>query len=172
MPLVSVRHMTKNEKLTSAPRRVAPLIARSQSNKARLLHYFPSPAGSAADDACGTHIDHSLMTGLCAYPPSFTPSSLSSLSPALRFLPSLPSLFPFLARPPPYNRPITVALYLALTLGSAMYLQPSGGDLVPVPPPSPNAGLWIYPREAKEAIKVQIPADCLGELMRKRCGGR
>ncbi|BEJ15215.1 hypothetical protein CspHIS471_0409820 [Cutaneotrichosporon sp. HIS471] len=88
---------------------VAPFIKESQSNKARLLHYFPSPAGSRADDACGTHTDHSLLTGLC----------------------------------------------------SAVYLQPRDGGLVPVPPPSPNAGLWIYPRGSKEAVKVQIPPDCL-----------
>lgn len=44
-----------------------------------------------------------------------------------------------------------------------MYLQPSGDDLVPVPAPSPNAGLWIYPRGSDEAVKVQIPPDCLGE---------
>lgn len=67
MPSVLVSYWTKVE-LTEAPRPVAPLIEGSQSNKARLLHYFPSPAGSAADDACGTHIDHSLLTGLCESP--------------------------------------------------------------------------------------------------------
>lgn len=51
------------------------LIGNSQCNKARLLHYFP-PSGvtngnanhgneSVDDDACGLHLDHSLLTGLC-----------------------------------------------------------------------------------------------------------
>ncbi|GMK56808.1 hypothetical protein CspeluHIS016_0306480 [Cutaneotrichosporon spelunceum] len=107
-----------------APRPVTPLIQRSQSNKARLLHYFPSPAGSQADDACGTHIDHSLLTGLC----------------------------------------------------SALYLQPRADEFVPVPPPSADAGLWIYPRGSREAVKVQIPPDCLafqtGEALEVLSGGR
>ncbi|KAL7423916.1 hypothetical protein Q5752_001501 [Cryptotrichosporon argae] len=49
------------------------LIASSQSNKARLLHYYPEPPGEAdaadavANDAlCGTHVDHSILTGLCS----------------------------------------------------------------------------------------------------------
>lgn len=52
------------------------MIERSQANKARLLHYFPSaPSTSstgegegegAEDDACGVHLDHSLLTGLCS----------------------------------------------------------------------------------------------------------
>lgn len=46
-----------------------------------------------------------------------------------------------------------------------MYLQPQGGELTPVPPPSPNAGLWIYPRGSTDAVKVQIPADCLGACL-------
>jgi isopenicillin N synthase-like dioxygenase len=43
------------------------LIAGSQSNKARLLHYYPQSedAGAGADDACGSHLDHSVLTGLC-----------------------------------------------------------------------------------------------------------
>lgn len=57
------------------------LIAESQANKARLLHYYPLPAVDASDESvgtggkgegeevddslCGTHIDHSLLTGLC-----------------------------------------------------------------------------------------------------------
>ncbi|TXT07755.1 uncharacterized protein COLE_04679 [Cutaneotrichosporon oleaginosum] len=96
-----------------APRPIAPLIKASQCHKARLLHYFPAPA-RGGDDACGTHIDHSLLTALC----------------------------------------------------SALYLQPRGGELVPVPPPSADAGLWIYPRGSAHAVKVQIPADCLGEFAR------
>lgn len=41
------------------------MIANSQSNKARLLHYYPQ-VGSGGDDACGLHIDHSILTGLCS----------------------------------------------------------------------------------------------------------
>ncbi|ORX39824.1 Clavaminate synthase-like protein [Kockovaella imperatae] len=63
---------------------VQSLIANSKTNKARLLHYFPETASSSssssttssdspsdgqriANDAlCGTHVDHSLLTGLCS----------------------------------------------------------------------------------------------------------
>lgn len=58
---------------------IAELITSSRCHKARLLHYFPS-AGSTAgvatdgssqqvvvDDACGIHLDHSLLTGLCEF---------------------------------------------------------------------------------------------------------
>lgn len=61
------------------------LISESQANKARLLHYYPLPPkasdgaadvpglqehdengdGGVDDSLCGTHIDHSLLTGLC-----------------------------------------------------------------------------------------------------------
>jgi hypothetical protein len=46
------------------------MIANSQCNKARLLHYFPPSTQSgdevvADDDACGMHLDHSILTGLC-----------------------------------------------------------------------------------------------------------
>lgn len=49
------------------------LIARSQTTKARLLHYFPPSAGDVKggddepiDSWCGFHLDNSLLTGLCA----------------------------------------------------------------------------------------------------------
>ncbi|KAI6031984.1 Clavaminate synthase-like protein [Pisolithus microcarpus] len=49
------------------------LIARSQTTKARLLHYFPPSPGDAKggddepiDSWCGFHLDNSLLTGLCA----------------------------------------------------------------------------------------------------------
>ncbi|RSH91299.1 hypothetical protein EHS25_009598 [Saitozyma podzolica] len=55
---------------------IASLISGSKSNKARLLHYYPESASSSsmpaaservANDAlCGTHLDHSLLTGLCS----------------------------------------------------------------------------------------------------------
>lgn len=49
------------------------LISTSQINKARLLHYFPPPSDYALmsddeplDSWCGFHLDHSILTGLCA----------------------------------------------------------------------------------------------------------
>nr|KIR84611.1 hypothetical protein I308_05199 [Cryptococcus tetragattii IND107] len=47
------------------------LIAKSKSSKARLLHYYPEDPNLPIDDnmfndaLCGTHLDHSLLTGLC-----------------------------------------------------------------------------------------------------------
>lgn len=60
---------------TSSSANITDLIATSQCNKARLLHYFPpSPSeaqngaedNAVQDDACGIHLDHSLLTGLCS----------------------------------------------------------------------------------------------------------
>ncbi|WVR05270.1 hypothetical protein IAU60_002282 [Kwoniella sp. DSM 27419] len=51
---------------------IASLISSSKSNKARLLHYYPMPPSDAEtsgvqnDALCGTHLDHSLLTGLCS----------------------------------------------------------------------------------------------------------
>jgi len=48
------------------------MIGRSQTTKARLLHYFPPVSGYAPfsdepiDSWCGFHLDHSLLTGLCS----------------------------------------------------------------------------------------------------------
>ncbi|KAJ8503328.1 hypothetical protein ONZ45_g10966 [Pleurotus djamor] len=50
------------------------LISSSQTNKARLLHYFPPTAkvdeegeeDEPIDNWCGMHCDHSLLTGLCS----------------------------------------------------------------------------------------------------------
>ncbi|KAL0250375.1 hypothetical protein I308_102548 [Cryptococcus tetragattii IND107] len=48
------------------------LIAKSKSSKARLLHYYPEDPNLPIDDnmfndaLCGTHLDHSLLTGLCS----------------------------------------------------------------------------------------------------------
>ncbi|KAI9638358.1 Clavaminate synthase-like protein [Dioszegia hungarica] len=58
--------------LASSQINVESLISSSQSNKARLLHYYPVPEATdrdeqlAQDSLCGTHIDHSLLTGLCS----------------------------------------------------------------------------------------------------------
>lgn len=102
-------------------RSIAQIITASKANKARLLHYYPSAASSHADSLCGTHLDHSLLTGLC----------------------------------------------------SAMYLNAAGE---PVPPPSPDAGLYIFPRGGGDAVQVKIPADCLafqmGEALELLTGGK
>jgi hypothetical protein len=44
------------------------MIDESQANKARLLHYYPlQEAVEDIDSLCGTHVDHSLLTGLCEW---------------------------------------------------------------------------------------------------------
>lgn len=134
---------------------ISDLIATSQCNKARLLHYFPPAAASTGaeedvaggaadgvqDDACGIHLDHSLLTGLCTSP--LLPSRL------------LPHVGPMRVR---------ADTFLAHRKGSAMYLDHSAGSEPRiVPAPDPKAGLWICPRrKGSEPIKVSIPADCLG----------
>ncbi|WVF72133.1 hypothetical protein IAT40_006945 [Kwoniella sp. CBS 6097] len=55
---------------------ISSLIGQSKSNKARLLHYYPERPSSETpehaeeakqnDALCGTHLDHSLLTGLCS----------------------------------------------------------------------------------------------------------
>jgi len=59
--------------LTDASLSLSNLIRSSQTNKARLLHYFPpSPENplpaedEPIDSWCGFHVDHSLLTGLCS----------------------------------------------------------------------------------------------------------
>lgn len=46
------------------------LISTSQTTKARLLHYFPPEKPASADVSddswCGTHLDNSMLTGLCS----------------------------------------------------------------------------------------------------------
>ncbi|KAI0336140.1 Clavaminate synthase-like protein [Cubamyces sp. BRFM 1775] len=73
---------------------LADLIGKSQTVKARLLHYFPpSPENplpaedEAIDSWCGFHLDHSLLTGLCSAmylrrEPSGEPSVVRSPSPS------------------------------------------------------------------------------------------
>ncbi|KAI0662528.1 Clavaminate synthase-like protein [Cubamyces menziesii] len=73
---------------------LADLIGKSQTVKARLLHYFPpSPENplpaedEAIDSWCGFHLDHSLLTGLCSAmylhrEPSGEPSVVQSPSPS------------------------------------------------------------------------------------------
>lgn len=58
--------------LTDSSVSLPDLISKSQTTKARLLHYFPPPDNSAPaadepiDSWCGFHLDHSLITGLCS----------------------------------------------------------------------------------------------------------
>ncbi|KAL9620424.1 MAG: hypothetical protein Q9160_005009 [Pyrenula sp. 1 TL-2023] len=89
------------------------VVKRSMTTKARLLHYFPSPAPpsnpdpnppnsnesttpTADDDWCATHLDHGCLTGLTSAmyiaEPSPFPSPHPSSSPALSELPTAPSL--------------------------------------------------------------------------------
>ncbi|KAG8968444.1 hypothetical protein FRC03_007386 [Tulasnella sp. 419] len=46
------------------------LLESSQTTKARLLHYFPPPTATnepeTEDSWCGTHLDNSMLTGLCS----------------------------------------------------------------------------------------------------------
>ncbi|WVW83123.1 hypothetical protein I302_105141 [Kwoniella bestiolae CBS 10118] len=101
---------------------IASLISSSKCNKARLLHYYPQPPSAQSakeeediqnDALCGTHLDHSLLTGLCS------------------------------------------AMYLSQS-------EPSGtSEPQIVDPPNDSTGLWIYPRNSKDAVKVTIPRDCL-----------
>lgn len=124
---------------------IADLIANSQCNKARLLHYFPPSTKSgdevvADDDACGMHLDHSILTGLCE---------------------SLPGCYAMCGK----RQGLMVGGFLWSLLGSAMYLShEEPGEPKVVPPPDANAGLWICPRrKGAEPVKVSIPADCLGQ---------
>ncbi|KAG9013938.1 hypothetical protein FRB94_004318 [Tulasnella sp. JGI-2019a] len=47
---------------------LANLLSTSQTTKARLLHYYPpaKPIDGASPEWCGTHLDNSMLTGLCS----------------------------------------------------------------------------------------------------------
>ncbi|EIW69649.1 hypothetical protein TREMEDRAFT_30927, partial [Tremella mesenterica DSM 1558] len=46
---------------------VGDLLKGSNCHKARLLHYYPQSSSQITqDELCGTHLDHSLLTGLCS----------------------------------------------------------------------------------------------------------
>jgi len=61
-----------SEHLLDSSVNLSGLIRTSHTTKARLLHYFPPPSvqesESEADgvNACGHHLDHSMLTGLCS----------------------------------------------------------------------------------------------------------
>ncbi|KAH9047581.1 Clavaminate synthase-like protein [Lactarius hengduanensis] len=79
--------------LTDASLSLSNLIRSSQTNKARLLHYFPPspecplPAEDEPIDSwCGFHVDHALLTGLCSalyiqHPPGIPAKAIPSPSP-------------------------------------------------------------------------------------------
>lgn len=113
------------------------VVKGSYTSKARLLHYFPSPASSSdgqesgkdgdeEDDWCATHLDHSCLTGLTSAMFVDETSSLPSASSAQR--------------------------------------NEGGTALQPLPElprsPDPAAGLYIRSR-TDEVVKVNIPKDCL-----------
>ncbi|KAG8908116.1 hypothetical protein FRB99_000144 [Tulasnella sp. 403] len=121
-----------SQHLSDRNTQLSDLILTSQTTKARLLHYFPPQQPlqplEADDSWCGTHLDNSMLTGLC----------------------------------------------------SAMYLQHgskvSASSLpVEVPPPSPDAGLYIHTRGGK-VVKVSIPKHALafqtGEALELCTAGR
>ncbi|RJE19763.1 hypothetical protein PHISCL_07900 [Aspergillus sclerotialis] len=110
------------------------VVKGSFTTKARLLHYFPSPAapagdasgsagggekeddGQGEDDWCATHVDHSCLTGLTS----------------------------------------------AMFVDESSSLSPSPDSTLPELPrsPDPAAGLYIRSRTG-EVVKVNIPKDCL-----------
>ena len=108
-----------------------------------MLHYYPaSPIDgqeedqSVQDSFCGTHIDHSLLTGLCG----LYSTRIVLFSPAL----ILPGSAMYLSRTGSGSEPIEVT---APTPTAGLYIHPRGSS------PSSDRG---------SAIKVAIPPDCLG----------
>ncbi|EAS33899.3 uncharacterized protein CIMG_04923 [Coccidioides immitis RS] len=107
------------------------VVKTSTTTKARLLHYFPSPAENIAidhassqeeenqDDWCATHLDHGCLTGLTS------------------------AMFVDEAANPPGADP------------SRTFPLPELGTS-----PDSNAGLYIRSRTG-EVVKVNIPKDCL-----------
>lgn len=134
------------------------MVSGSMTTKARLLHYFPEPAGSDGgaapangaaaggsangdeDDWCATHLDHGCLTGLTSA--MFVDEAKAD--PAVpRFEPALPE-----------------------TLQPLDELAAS---------PDPAAGLYIKSRTG-ETVQVKIPRDCIafqtGEALERITGGK
>ncbi|KAH8771143.1 hypothetical protein F5883DRAFT_54036 [Diaporthe sp. PMI_573] len=136
------------------------MVSDSMTTKARLLHYFPEPAGPAGeaapangaaagaggsangdeDDWCATHLDHGCLTGLTSA--MFVDEAKAD--PAVpRFEPALPE-----------------------TLQPLEELAAS---------PDPAAGLYIKSRTG-ETVQVKIPRDCIafqtGEALERITGGK
>lgn len=127
------------------------VVQTSTTTKARLLHYFPSPAlangelndisgNEVDDDWCATHLDHGCLTGLTS------------------------AMFINETQNPPIV-PTTTGEY-------PKYLPP----LSELPSsPDPEAGLYILSRSGK-TIQVKIPKDCIafqtGEALERITKGR
>ncbi|KAF3764404.1 Clavaminate synthase-like protein [Cryphonectria parasitica EP155] len=127
------------------------MMAGSMTTKARLLHYFPEPAGAAAtaaapasegdeDDWCATHLDHGCLTGLTSA--MFVDEGAADPT-VPKFEPSLPE-----------------ALQPLDELESS---------------PDPAAGLYIKSRTG-QTVQVKIPRDCIafqtGEALEQITDGR
>lgn len=123
------------------------VVRTSNTTKARLLHYYPSPPNAAAkgqgdtvdDDWCATHLDHGCLTGLTSamFVDERAASSLiQSPDAAGIYLQALPELL----------------------------------DL-----PDPEAGLYIQSRNGK-TVQVEIPWNCIafqtGEALQKITKGK
>lgn len=122
------------------------VVSTSNTTKARLLHYFPQGASTAAegdeDDWCGTHLDHGCLTGLTSamfvdeeqVSPAVPTADITSLNGA-----SLPPLEELAASP------------------------------------DPAAGLYIKSRTG-ETVQVKIPRDCIafqtGEALERITAGK
>jgi isopenicillin N synthase-like dioxygenase len=109
------------------------VVESSTTTKARLLHYFPSLAPApdqvngingdvTDDDWCATHLDHGCLTGLTsamfideALSPPTLPSSLSSLSDHVKYLPPLSEL--------PSSPDPTAGLYIQSRLGATVQVK-------------------------------------------------
>lgn len=108
-------------------------MRKSQTTKARLLHYFPPETSSTEDKPidnwCGFHLDHSLLTGLCP---------VSSLKQS------------FIA----FHVADVVMQYKAMFLRHV-----ENGDPEVINAPS-TSGLCIRTRGGS-IVKVSIPKDCV-----------
>jgi isopenicillin N synthase-like dioxygenase len=127
------------------------VVQSSNTTKARLLHYFPSPPSesdepngingdTADDDWCATHLDHGCLTGLTS------------------------AMFVNEATSPP-NLPSPTSDHLKCL--PALSELPSS--------PDPKAGLYIQSRTG-HTVQVKIPKDCIafqtGEALEKITKGR
>jgi hypothetical protein len=95
------------------------------------------------DDACGIHLDHSLLTGLCeswiVEVPSTNRGRLTSLNPGS-----------------------AMYLFHPQTEDGSREIEPEITN-----PPDETAGLWVCPRRAgSKPVKISIPPDCLGMSLR------
>lgn len=146
-PFVKASMSSSSTNLSTSAISLEGLIAESQANKARLLHYYPLLAVDASDESvgtggkgegeevddslCGTHIDHSLLTGLCSalylsnHPSPSSPTETTSPNPSA-------GLYIY---PRKVDRPVQVKIpqdCLAFQIGEALQLL-TGGRLCATP---------------------------------------